>query len=143
MTMFITSYPLVVCSLIRKYNETENNAKIKIKIKTVLHKSVQKNNLNTIIIKKNKTGKIYNFEKITREKTNSKLASENYNELLQVCVLHLSTYYNPLNLLQFLVTKTGSSNSTTWLRKPKSWNISRPSTTSSSIFDIWFFPILF
>ena len=143
MTMFITSYPLVVCSLIRKYNETENNAKIKIKIKTVLHNSVQKNNLNTIIIKKNKTEKICNFEKITREKTNSKLASENYNELLQVCVLHLSTYYNPFNLLQFLVTNTGSSNSTTWLRKPKSWNISRPSTTSSSIFDIWFFPILF
>ena len=143
MTMFITSYPLVVCSLIRKYNETENNAKIKIKIKTVLHNSVQKNNLNTIIIKKNKTEKNCNFEKITREKINSLIASENYNELLQVCVLHLSTYYNPLNLLQFLVTKTGSSNSPTWLRKPKSWNISRPSTTSSSIFDIWFFPILF
>ena len=142
MTMFITSYPLVVCSLIRKYNETENNAKIKIKIKTVLHNSVQKNNLNTIIIKKNKTEKNCNFEKITREKINSLIASENYNELLQVCVLHLSTYYNPFNLLQFLVTNTGSSNSTTWLRKPKSWNI-RPSTTSSSIFDIWFFPILF
>ena len=142
MTMFITSYPLVVCSLIRKYNETENNAKIKIKIKTVLHNSVQKNNLNKIIIKKNKTEKNCNFEKITREKINSLIASENYNELLQVCVLHLSTYYNPFNLLQFLVTNTGSSNSTTWLRKPKSWNI-RPSTTSSSIFDIWFFPILF
>ena len=136
--MFITSYPLVVCSLIRKYNETENNAKIK--IKRVLQKSVHKNKLNINIIKRNKTEKFCNFDKITREK-NIILSSENYNELLQVCVLHLSTYYNPFNLLQFLVTNTGSSNSTTWLRKPKSWNI-RPSTTSSSIFDIWFFPIL-
>ena len=135
--MFITSYPLVVCSLIRKYNETENNAKIK--IKRVLQKSVHKNKISINIIKRNKTAKFCNFEKITREENNI-LSSESYNELLQVCVLHLSTYYNPLDLLQFLVKHTGSSNATTWLRKPKSRN--RTSSTPS-IFDIWFLPILF
>ena len=137
--MFITSYPLVVCSLIRKYNETNNNAKIKIKIKNVLQKSVHKNKLTTNIFKKNKTEIRCNLDKKTREKYNT-LSRENYNELLQICLLYLSTYYNPLDLLQFLVTKTGLSNTTTWLWKLKS---SGPSTTSTSFPDFWFFSILF
>ena len=108
--MFITRYPLVVCSLISQL--IKNNAKIKIKIKKVLQETVQKRNLNTNINKRSKTEKSCTFNQIKRGKTNI-LSSDNYNELLQICVLHLSTYHNPLYLLQFLVTKTGLSNSTT------------------------------
>ena len=108
-TMFITRLPLVVSRIIsRKILASNNYTKFESKIRHICN-SLKKRSKLVRQIKNDQIPVSYNIKSGNDIFLKS---SYNYNELLQICVLHLSAYKYPYHLLSILVKQTGLSNTT-------------------------------